>query len=268
MTHVMELCRADGAAFTAAEAEPVLTALHVGVSFALGRWAAAMLPVGVDSTGKVVWEDWHPGHCDPARRTSPGWWHDQEQASLSDFLGRVITAFADPDRLPALRLQLMLGIAAMNDRGFVEQRVMMGVAGLEHLMWQTLVLEGGMSEGEYRDQDAHNKLRRLLTDAHIPTDIDARLLPITAGFVAEEQQRQGKVLDGPDVVTQIRNRLVHPRGAQERVYRLQSLVAEVWLLTRHYLVLLILHSLGYQGSYRDLRKTRGWAGEVSNVPWK
>src|SRR5215216_755746 len=26
--------------------------------------------------------------------------------------------------------------------------------------------------------------------------------------------------------------------------------------------------LGYQGSYRDLRKTRGWAGEVSNVPWK
>jgi hypothetical protein len=52
------------------------------------------------------------------------------------------------------------------------------------------------------------------------------------------------------------------------VYRLQGLVAEVWLLTRHYLVLLILHSLGYQGSDHDLRKTRGWAGEVSNVRWK
>jgi hypothetical protein len=126
---------------------------------------------------------------------------------LTDFLGRVITAFADPDRLPTLRLQLMLGIAAMNDRGFVEQRVMMGTAGLEHL-------------------------------------------------------------DGPDVVTQIRNRLVHPRGAQERVHRLGGLVAEVWLLTRHYLVLLILHSLGYQASYRNLRRTRGWAGEVGNVPWK
>jgi len=156
MTHVMELCRTDGAAFTAAEAEPVLTALHVGVSFALGRWAAPMLPVGVDSTGKVVWEDWHPGHCDPARRTSPGWWHDQQQeASLTDFLGRVITAFADPDRLPALRLQLMFGIAAMNDRGFVEQWVMMSAAGLEHLMWQTLALECGMGERQYRDQDAH-----------------------------------------------------------------------------------------------------------------
>jgi len=268
MTHVVELRRADGAAFTAAEVEPLLTALHVGVSFALGRWAAPMLPVGEDDTGKVVWEDWHPGHCDPARKTSPGWWHEQQHTSLTDFLGRVITAFADPDRLPALRLQLMFGIAAMNDRGFVEQRVMMGAAGLEHIMWQTLVLEGGMSESEYRDQDGHEKLRRVLTDAQIPTDIDAGLLPVTARFAAEEKQRQGRVLDGPDVVTQIRNRLVHPRGAQDRVYRLEGLVAEVWLLTRHYLVLLILHSLGYQGSYRDLRKTRGWVGEVGNIPWK
>jgi len=268
MTHVMELRRTDGATFTAAEAEPVLTALHVGVSFALGRWAAPMLPVGQDNTGKVVWEDWHPGHCDPARMTSPGWWHDKQHASLSDFLGRVITAFADPDRLPALRLQLMLGIAAVNDRGFVEQRVMMGAAGLEHIMWQTLVLEGGMSEPQYRDQDAHELLRRLLTDAHIPAGIDAGLLPVAARFAAEERRRQGKALDGPDVVTQIRNRLVHPRGAQDQVYRLEGLLAEVWRLTRHYLVLLILYSLGYQGSYRDLRKTAGWAGEVGSVPWK
>ena len=145
---------------------------------------------------------------------------------------------------------------------------MMGAAGLEHLMWQTLVLEGGMSERQYLDQVAHEKLRRLLINAHIPTDIDAELLPVTAKFAAEDQQRQGKALDGPDVVTWVRNRLVHPRGTQERVYRLEGLVAEVWRLTRHYLALLILHSLGYQGSYRDLRKTRGRAGEVGDVPWK
>jgi hypothetical protein len=53
-----------------------------------------------------------------------------------------------------VRLQMMLGIAATSDRGFVEQRVMMGAAGLEHIMWQTLVLEGGMGESEYRNQDA------------------------------------------------------------------------------------------------------------------
>jgi hypothetical protein len=51
------------------------------------------------------------------------------------------------------------------------------------------------------------------------------------------------------------------------VYRLDGLVAEVWLLTWHYLVLLILHSLGYQGSYRDLRKLRRLPGDVDKVPW-
>jgi hypothetical protein len=156
----------------------------------------------------------------------------------------------------------------MNDRGFVEQRVMMGAAGLEHIMWQTLVLDGEMSGEQYRDHDAHELLRRVLTDAQIPIDLDARLLPITARFAVEEKHRQGKVLDGPRRGDPDSYRLVHPRGAQERMYRLEGLVAEVWRLTRHYLVLLILHSLGYQASYRDLRKTQGWAGEVSNVPWK
>jgi hypothetical protein len=73
MTHVMELRRMDGAVFCAADAEPVLTALHVGVSFALGRWSVPMLPVGQGADGNVVWENWRVYHCDPARRVSSGW---------------------------------------------------------------------------------------------------------------------------------------------------------------------------------------------------
>jgi hypothetical protein len=68
-------------------------------------------------------------------------------------------------------------------------------------------------------------------------------------------------------VTWTRNRLVHPKGAQENVYRLDGLVTEVWYLARHYLSLLILHSLGYQGSCRDLRKSDGWVGDIAKVPW-
>jgi hypothetical protein len=234
-----------------------------------------MLPAGVGADGEVVWESWRVPHCDPARETSPGWWYQREHASLADFLDRVIKAFADPDRLPALRLQMMLGISAMNDRGFVEQRVMMGAAGLEHIMWQIMVLGGRMSEdqylgrGRYRGKrpHAHELLRTVLKDAQIPRDVDAQLLPVIATFVADQKTQHGAVLDGPAVVTQIRNRLVHPKAGQERMYRLDGLVAEVWLLARHYLVLLILHSLGYQGSYRDLRKLRRLAGDVDKVPW-
>lgn len=275
MTHVMEVRRKDGATFTAEEADPLLAALHVGMSFALGCWVAPMLPVGEDSRGGVVWEHWSAYHCDPARHIHPGWWYDLERPSLAEFLDRVVAAFFDPDRRAALRLQMMLAILATNDRGFVEPRVINAAAGLEHFAWQTLVLGGRMAEDQYngrvdfrgRRLTAHDRLRMLLDEAGISTSIDSNLLPTIGTFVRDERVRQGRALDGADVVTQIRNRLVHPQGAQETVYRLDGLVTEVWQLARHYLVLLILHSLRYRGTYRDLRKTTGWAGEVDRVPW-
>ena len=107
-----------------------------------------------------------------------------------------------------------------------------------------------------------------MDNAQIPVDIDAHLLPTIARF-AEGKKESGKPLDGAHIVTQIRNRLLHPEGAQDAIYQptLDGLVAEVWRLTGHYLALLILHSLDYRGSYRDLRRTTGWAGETTPVPW-
>lgn len=275
MTHVMECRRSDGKDFTAAEAEPLLAALHVGVSFALGRWAAPMLPAGQDADSKVVWEDWRPGFCDPAQATSGGWWYQYDQQVLAEFLQCAVPLLADPGSGAALRFQMMFAMMAVGDRGFVEQRVMNCAAGLEHLMWQVLVVSGRLTEDQYRGRShyqrrrlhAHDLLRMVLTDARIPTGIDPVLLPVAAQFASEESKRQTRDLDGADVVTQIRNRLVHPKAAQEAVYRLDGLVAEVWLLARHYLVLLILHSIGYRGPYRDLRRTTGWAGDVVPVPW-
>ena len=275
MTHVMELRRLDGEDFTAGEAELLLAALHVGVSFALGRWAAPMLPAGEDAGGRVVWQDWRPGFCDPAQATSGGWWYQFDQQTLAEFLECAVPVLADPASRAALRLQMMFAIMAVSGRGFVEQRVMNCAAGLEHLMWQILVLGGLLAKDQYQGRSpyrgrrlrAHDLLRMVLTDAKILASIDPVLLPVAARFAAEESERQGRELDGADVVTQIRNRLVHPKAAQESVYRLDGLVAEVWLLARHYLVLLILHSIGYRGPYRDLRRTTGWAGDLTKVPW-
>ena len=66
---------------------------------------------------------------------------------------------------------------------------------------------------------------------------------------------------------QVRNRLVHPDEVTQRIYARQGLVKETWLLIRHYLVLLILHSLGYNGPYRDLRRIGGRASDQGAVPW-
>lgn len=73
--------------------------------------------------------------------------------------------------------------------------------------------------------------------------------------------------DGPDVVTKVRNYLVHPEEAQAEVYRIPGLVMETWLLARHYLSLLVLESLGYQGAHQNLSRMRGTASEAEDAPW-
>ncbi|MGW8555238.1 hypothetical protein [Streptomyces tubercidicus] len=267
MTHVMEVRRADGSPFTADEVEPALTAMHVGISFALGRWAAPMLPVGEDCDGRVVWEQWQASHCDPARRSSDGWWYDQDHKSLGDFLDLVIDAFGDPDRLAPLRFQMMYAISAMRSRDFVEPRIIMGTAGLEHIMWERLVLNGALTKQQYKHRPAHDLLREVLRDAQISVGIDPNLLPTATQYAAGVKADKKIDIDGADVVTWVRNRLVHPQESQELVYRLDGLTKDAWLLARHYLVLLILNSLSYKGSYRDLTRIRGWVGDVRNVPW-
>jgi hypothetical protein len=266
MTHVMEIRRADGASFTASDAEPVLAAMHVGISFALGRWAAPMLPVGLDGSGGIVWEEWKASLCDPARSPSPGWWYEQDQVALAGFLKLVISAFSDPGRKERIWMQMVLAIMATSAPGFVEQRIMLGFSGLEHLMWQNLVLAGMFTEDGYRKAHAGDKLREVLSAAEIPAGIDSSLHPAIANLAAQKK-KDGMNMDGAEAVAWTRNRLAHPKAGKQEIYQHTGLLAEVWLLLRHYLVLLILNSLGYQNSYRDLRKLKGWASNTGTVPW-
>jgi hypothetical protein len=270
MTHVMELRRADGTSFTAHDAEPVLSAMHGGVSFALGRWAAPMLPVGLDSSGVAVWEEWKASFCDPARSPSPGWWYERDHAALGDFLKLLITAFGDPSRRGRLWTQMVLAITATYSRGFVEPRIMVGFSGLEHMMWQNLVLAGLMTEEDWEKKTPNTaeKLRRILNAAKIPIAINGGLHPATANL-ATDRLRFGQNFDGPEVVTWTRNRLIHPTPgkANRDVYQYPGLLIEIWLLLRYYLVSLILQSVGYQGTFRDLRKRTGLASSTVTVPW-
>jgi hypothetical protein len=114
--------------------------MHADISFALGRWVAPLLRVGLDSGGTAVWEQWQPSFCDPGRAPGIGWWYERDHATLSDFLKLLITAFPDPARRERLWMQMVLAISATNAPGLIEQRIMVGFSGIEHMMWQNLVL--------------------------------------------------------------------------------------------------------------------------------
>ncbi|UCA51103.1 hypothetical protein LEL86_18275 [Streptomyces sp. WA6-1-16] len=267
ITHVMELSRTDGSVFTADQAQPILQALHMGFSFALGRWVAPMLPVGLGTQDHILWEEWAARLCDPAKAIFSGWWTHWDSEALRTLVTRLVSACSDPAYAARVNRQLTYAVSVTRDEGFVEQRIMVGAAGLEHTLWQRFVLSGDMTPAQYNSLPAHKLLRRALQSASIPLTIDPEHLPALAELAAARKRDHGATMDGADLVTWVRNKLVHPTGAEDDVYRFKGAVTETWLLTRHYLTLLILESLGYQGAYTSLAAGHRYVGESAKVPW-
>jgi hypothetical protein len=264
LTHVMEVRRADAASFDVVSASHLLECLRVCFSFAFGRWVAPTLPVGYDSADQVVWEEWTSPICDPYQEIGAAWLYRLRSDDLIELVERALPAFLDPARPGITRFQMVLAVQSV-ETGFMEQRIMAAFPALENLAWVTLVLGGLVTRREYRNSQiwpGERRLRRLLQLAQVPVNIDTAALPALAAFAATENVR-----DGPAAVTAVRNRLIHPKNPHDQIYHLSGLVQDAWLLSRHYLTLLILHSIGYQGSFVKLVPPGGWAGDAKPVPW-
>lgn len=264
LTHVMEVRRVDGASFDVASVSQLLECLRVCFSFAFGRWVAPVLPVGYDSADQVVWEEWTSPICHPYQTIGAAWLYRLWSDDLAELVERALPAFLDPARPGITRFQMVLAVQSV-EAGFVEQRIMAAFPALENLAWVTLVLGGLVPRQQYRDPRSwpgERRLRRLLELAQVPIGIDAAAVPALAAFAATEN-----LGDGPAAVTAVRNRLIHPKNPHDQIYHLDGLVQDAWLLSRHYLTLLILHSIGYRGSYVKLVPPHGWASNAKSVPW-
>lgn len=260
ITHVMEVRRADGRDFSAEDAKPVLLALQFAFSFALGRWVAPALPVGLDGDDRPVWREWAPYHCSNGRSSALAWWWPPG-VDIGDYLREAIVRFSDPDRRFSTQF-LMTSAVLMNFAGFVEQRIMTAFSAIEHLSWLTLKVQDRMSGNRYERLKAAGRLRELLNRANIACDIDADVLPVLAEFAED-----AGLADGPAAITRVRNEIVHPKKLQKQLYESEGLVREAWLLCHHYLTLLLLRHMNYAGPYQRVIKNDRWAGDVEPVPW-
>lgn len=260
LTHVMEIRRIDGGDFDVASVEKLIECLRVSFSFAFGRWVAPVLPVGYDAADELVWAVWTSPICDPAKSIGHTWLHKSRTDDLTELLRCTVPVFDAQGEGGITRFQMILAVQAV-ESGFVEQRILAAAPALENLAWANLVLAKGNTEAWYRGKIAEDRLRLLLQEAGIPTDINAAHLPALAAYARTDN------MDGPTAVTRVRNRLVHPKNPQDQIYRHDGLPRDAWLLSLNYVTLLILHSIGYRGSYGDLSNVNRWAGEASPVPW-
>ena len=273
VTHIGELRRVDGSGFRASEAADALAALQTGFSFALARWVAPVAPVGFDAADNRVWEQWASWRCSPAFGFWP-WWDSADGEDLKAFMELFIAAWLDPDQHDVTRHAARHLIVAHHRGTTIEAKIMLVHAALEYLSWVTYVLPPGTRNESHHDRNdmltgappSVWHLQELLEEASVDT-------AIPAGLVAMHRRAQqmpqpanaNRIIDGPEVLTWLRNRLVHPKDAGEP-YRIEDLVTEAWRLVTEYGELLLLHRIGYKGKYLPRTNSGHWVNSVP-VPW-
>lgn len=257
MTHVGKLER-DAGTFSVPEAKEVLHALETAASFAVGAWVGVALPVGYDQSNRRVWEEWANWRCSPPGSVFP-WWSTHRSQDLHELCAAFLRHWLDPQLKDAVRFSSFHSISASTDRATLEAKVTVAQAGIEYLAWVTNVLEGREDPKRYERVPAEKKLHEYLRVARVSDEIPAEFIALRR---LAPQDRQ----TGPQAVTWVRNRVVHPKDASEP-YRIENALSEAWLLCREYLDLMILHRLGYTGQYVPYRPN-GWTHDAQQVPWQ
>jgi hypothetical protein len=269
LTHVAEVRRVDGQVFSSEAALNVLYGFQMAFSFALGRWVAPSLPVGFDTRGQRIWEQWASWRCDSFAGFH-SWLDTHRSADLREFVVAFMSDWLDVARTDVLRYVAHHLIAANQPRTTTEARIMLVQAAIEYLGWITFVVEQQMSKKAYEKLHASDKLTMLLKASRIPTRIPAQLTDLRAfaAGIKRHPKAHGLPRDGPRTLPPVRNMLVHPTDAGEP-YRRKKLVVESWLLSMHYANLLLLSRIGYRGRYQPhpLVGSSTWAHTPVNVPW-
>lgn len=263
VTHMGRISREDGATFDSEQLDDVLGCLHYFLSFVLGRWAGVALPIGFDSEGNRVFEEWG------MRSTADGpWngsfsWFDERHGEL---LSQVFPGFMSLWKNTLWRQPLThalywyLGACDRRTGIGVDTGLILAQTALELLAWTYCVQDRRMvSQGAFepRGLKAADKLRLLTSSLGIPKQIPAALSALHG--------KMGKKwADAMEAITGIRNSLVHPGSQTEfpdRSYY-EAYQLSLWIID-----LVLLHLCSHGGKYANRLTTPRWAGMVESVPW-
>lgn len=168
-----------------------------------------------------------------------------------------------PELRHPLKLAIHWYIEANTNAGAVEGSVVLAQAALELLAWAVIVDERGREDAKvFRKAHAAEKIRKLLRELQVPTDIPGELAELR-----NAAYRLNTPTD-PEIFVRLRNGIVHSNKSKRADIapiidsaRWQALQYGLWCIE-----MVIIRLCKYQGVYSD-RLRHKWVGEVTTVPW-
>jgi len=261
LTHMGQITREEESTFSSEQLVELLNCLHYFLSFALGRWAGVALPVGFDTDGNRVFEEWGLRiTADGPWRGGTSWFDSHHSELLPQIFPGFVTLWMSKLWQKPLSDALYWYLGACDRRvGIgVDAGLILAQTALELLAWTYCVRDRKMiSEAAFRRRlSAADKLRLLASSLDIPLEIPPNLSALHG--------RHGKKwVDGMEAITEIRNSLIHPSAHEQLV---APPYFEAWKLSLWYIDLVLLRLCRHSGEYAN-RLYQRWTGQVESVPW-
>ncbi len=263
ITHTGLLEREDGSTFDWQAGNEIILMLHYLMSFAFGQWIGTGLVVGLDHTGKRVYESWGLPRTDVVKWAAGFAWFDTHHSEiLTLFAPGFYTAWQSVTWNGALKA-IIYWYLASNSRGTgigMDAGLILGQTALETLAWVYCVQDKHiLAEADFESGGlgAAARIRTLAENLKIPLAV-----PPHYTALANEPLTHNKDMAG--VIVKVRNALVHP----SKEIKLDRMVYyETWQCAQWLIEMVILGVCGYRGQYANRINTNEWQGVVEPVPW-
>jgi hypothetical protein len=268
ITHVGKIERSDQGIFTVNQAEELLEALRFFFSFSRGLQTSTILQVGYNVNGDEIWKKWDANHYIKPWQDVCSCFPDFNAQSLSELFPSFLRRWQNSIWQEPIIYAIHWYMESMAQAGAVEGSIVLEQAAFE-LLSRVLIVEDKtlISSNAFENLNGVDKLRHLLSESGIPCTVPESLINLSQLSQAWDSA------DGPKVLTNIRNAIVHSGKPQKRQKLSQMPSAsetkgEAWQLGLWYLELVLLRLFEYQGDYfnRVAYKQRD-EENIEPVPW-
>lgn len=255
-THRATLTRLDGKTISHKYFDEKLVELCTYLSFAHGQRVGAIRFEGRNSNADILFRCWRQSQISAFSRFGRGWLDFLHGDDLLGPWPEFLNIVANEEWRHTVQKAIYWLCRSDSSKVGVDGGIVLIQTALEQLSWETFVNDRrAIKQKAFENLKAVGQIRLLLSFLSIPVNIPERLALLF------EYARREK-LDGPEVFTRIRNRIVHP----ERSPKSKIPYYEAYCLGLEYLNLVLLATFKYRGNYASKLGIR-WTGETLPVPW-
>lgn len=262
ITHHAEIIVKDEKILTVKRIASILEGIYYFFSFARGFWTYPVLFRGYNDKKELIWEDYNISQK-PMNTQSTDWqnvatWLDaQDNAGLEELSEKFFRKWLDERWYNSLRTAIYWYINANIGRRGIEGAIIQNQAAFELISWHVFVeIRKALSEEGFKKLPAHDKIRLLLSETCLPNEVPQSLKHLYMIV------KGNKNLVASKIITEIRNKLVHPKKEDS-----SKEIGDCWTLAQWALSLVILNLLGYSGNYRNRLSEERREGRTEEVPW-